>query len=168
MILGEKSVIPENLLSLLFRNEKALAVLQLDTQAAVAIAGDVEVTLHYSGEPVIRPDIDKTLGVSLKLKDTEIQADVALEVPGDWEIKTAKEAMGQKRFVVRTAKVQNYNTIGVLVTLPDGQRRTKFLILGPEEARGYPSGTRVPTCPNCHAWQDACICGIEQSSELAT
>jgi len=161
VMFGEKTIIPEDILSLLFRNEKALAVLQLDTQASVSIADDVEVTLHYWGAPVITPNINKMLGVSLKIDDKVIEADVALEVPEGWEVKSAKESMEQKCFAVCASKVQDYNTVGVRVMLPDGQRRTKFTILGPGEARGYPSGQNVPYCPRCHAWIDACICGKE-------
>lgn len=143
-IFKEKMTIPENVLSLLFRNEKALAVLQLDTQAAVSMAGDIEVTLHYWGDPVIMANIDKILGVSLKLNDTVIEADIALEVPKGWEVKTVKETMGQKCFLINASKIQDYNTISVCISVPDGQRRTKFIILGPEAAQGYPSGAQIP------------------------
>lgn len=137
-------IIPENALSLLFRNEKALAVLQSDTQAAVSMACDIEVTLHYWGDPVIMPNIDKILGVSLKLNDTVIEADIALEVPKGWEVQPVKETMGQKCFLIYASKIQDYNTISVCISLPDGQRRTKFIILGPEAAQGYPSGAQIP------------------------
>lgn len=144
-VFKEKTTIPENALSLLFRNEKALAVLQLDTQAGVSMAGDVEVTLHYLGEPVIRPSIDKLLGVSLKKNDRALKADVVLELPEGWEIKIFREEMDQKFFLLHASEIQNLNIIGVRISLPDRQqRRTEFVILGPEAARGYPSGVNIP------------------------
>lgn len=126
------------------------------------MAGDVEVTLHYWGGPVISPNIDKMLGVSSKLNDTVVEANVVSEVPQGWEVETVAEAMGQKCFILRALKVEDHNIVGVCITLPDGQRRTKFVILGLGEARGYPSGKNVPTCPRCHAWIDFCICGKEE------
>lgn len=143
-VFKEKMIIPENILSLLFRNEKVYTVLQLDTHAGVSMAGNVEVTLHYWGEPVIRPNIDKILGVSLKLNDKVIEADVTLEVPEGWEVKTTKEAMGQKCFLIQALNIQVHNTIGVCLSLPDGKRRTEFIILGAEAAQGYPSGVNIP------------------------
>ena len=143
-IFKEKTLLPENALSLLFRNEKALKALQLDTQAGVSMAGDVEVTLHYSGEPVIRPNIDKMVGISLKLKDREIDADVILEVPEGWEVKTIKKGLDQKFFLLHASEIQDSNLIGVCVSLPDKQQcRTKFVILGQNASRGYPSGVNI-------------------------
>jgi len=143
-IFKEKTIIPENVLSLLFRNEKAIAVLQLDTQAGVSMAGNIEVTLHYWGDPVIRPNIDKMIGVSLKLNDKAIKADILLEVPEGWEIKATKDAMRQKCFLVHASKIQDHNTISVCVSLPNGQYHTQFIILGPKATHGYPSGAQIP------------------------
>jgi len=158
VMFGENTAIPSGVLSMLFRNDKALAALQQDTQASVSMAGDVEVTLHYWGEPVMRPNAEKMLGVSLKIDGKPIEARVTLVVPEDWQVKATKEAMGQKRFLVHASNVQDRNVLGVHVETREGQRKTSFVILGPSEARGYPSGENVPTCPNCHAWIRACIC----------
>jgi hypothetical protein len=45
----------------------------------------------------------------------------------------------------------------VRVTLPDGAA-AGFAILGPGEAKGFPAGTNVPMCKQCHARIGACIC----------
>jgi len=156
---GRETVVPDNLLSLLFRNEKALMVLQQDTQAAVAVDGGLEITLHYWGEPVIRPGVDKTLGVSLTIHGAPIETEVALEAPAGWEVKNAGDFLGQKCFILRAAEVPDRNTLGVHVTLSHKEGHADFSILGPGEAKGYPSGKNVPTCPRCHAWIGACICG---------
>ena len=158
---GEKKMIPANVLSLLFRNEKALATLNQDTQAGVSMEGDIEITMHYWGEPVIRPNIEKMLGISVRRNNIETDADVTLGVPEGWIIKPAKKAMGQNFFIILTLQVQDKNIIDVTIFLSDMNCHTRFVILGPNEAQGYASGKNVPTCPTCHAWSEACICNKE-------
>jgi len=158
VMFGEEKRIPNSFLSLLFRNEESLAALKQDTQAAIAMCGDVEVTLHYFGEPIIRPNLDKMLGVSLRQGGVNMEADITLDVQESWMVKPLEHVMGQKRFLIYAPKVQDRNMINVCISLTDGHREKEFVILGPDEAKGYPSGENVPTCPNCHAWIHACIC----------
>jgi ADP-ribosylglycohydrolase len=162
---GERKVIPVNVLSLLFRNEKALATLKQDTQAGVSMAGDIEITMHYWGEPVIRPNIEKLLGISVRRNNIEIDADVTLAVPEGWTIKPSKEVMGQKCFIILASQVQDKNNIGVTISLSNLDYEASFVILGPNEAKGYASGKNVPTCPTCHAWKEACICKKEGTKQ---
>ena len=52
--------------------------------------------------------------------------------------------MGQKRFRVHASEVNNYNSIYICVSHPDREVRVKFIILGPNEVQGYPSGVNIP------------------------
>ncbi|MFX0179606.1 MAG: ADP-ribosylglycohydrolase family protein [Candidatus Hodarchaeota archaeon] len=141
---GEHTIIPESILSLLFRNEKVLTALKLDTQSSVSIANNIEVTLHYWGDPVIRPNIEKILGVSLKLNEKKIKLDIKLEVPKGWKLQFFKETMGQTCFLILASEVKDYNTITIKIYRSNKEYSTSFIILGPEVAQGYPSGTQIP------------------------
>ncbi|MER3472906.1 MAG: hypothetical protein C4335_02480 [Armatimonadota bacterium] len=156
--LGERTVLPNNLLSLLFRNERALTVLSRDPQSAITTTQGYDVALHYGGEPVLRPGIEKTIGFSVKRDDVPVPATVNIWVPSGWRVQPLGEKLGQHRFVLSADEVADRNTIGVTVTL-DGQiLNAEFTMLGPGEAKGYPAGVNVPTCPKCHARVEACIC----------
>ncbi|MEM2129475.1 MAG: ADP-ribosylglycohydrolase family protein [Candidatus Bathyarchaeia archaeon] len=166
VVLSDKNIIPNNVLSLLIRNEKALSVLDHDLQASTVLCGDIEVTLHYYGEPVIRPDFEKMLGVSCKKEGKVVEGTITLDVPEGWQVKQKDELMNQKRFIICASKIKNINTINVRISLSNELHEKKFVILGPNEAIGYPSGENVPTCPKCHAWQYACICVKKDDSIL--
>jgi ADP-ribosylglycohydrolase len=140
----EETIIPENILSLLFRNEMAFAMLQLDIHAGVSMAGDIEVTLHYWGEPVIRPNIDKIIGISLRNNESNLDADIKLKLPEGWKVRNLEKAMNQKRFLIQASFIQDYNKIIVCIFRPNGQYQTDFIILGPKAAQGYPSGANIP------------------------
>ena len=141
---GENTVLPENILSLLFRNEKAIKELKFDPQSSVSMANNIEVTLHYWGDPVIRPDIEKMIGFSLKLNDKKITADIRLELPKDWKIQSSKKIMEQACFLILASKVNDHNTLSVIVSQNDQEYKTDFTILGPNIAQGYPSGAQIP------------------------
>jgi ADP-ribosylglycohydrolase len=141
---GKSTFIPENFLSLLFQNEKAIQTIQLDIQAAVSLMDDIEVTLHYWGDPVIKPKIDKILGISLKQNDIKLEIDATLEVPNGWETQLISNDMGQKRYRVHASEVNDFNSIYICISHQDREIRVKFIILGPNEAQGYPSGVNIP------------------------
>ncbi|MHA1804631.1 MAG: ADP-ribosylglycohydrolase family protein [Promethearchaeota archaeon] len=143
-ILGEKTTLPENLYSLLFQNEKAHHVLRSDIHAAVSLVNDIEITLHYFGEPVIKPGVDKILGISLKKNGFKLKNNVFLEVPNGWEVQFLDDEFEQKRFIIRASEIQNFNIIHVCLPQINENKKIKFVILGPNEAQGYPSGINIP------------------------
>lgn len=148
----------DDALSLLFRNEKALAALRQDVHASVGMDGDLEMWLHYNGEPVLHPGIGKTIGVSLQRADAPVEAEVTLEPPSNWEVQAMPDAFGQKRFLVTAANVADRNTLTVNIPHPEPERHASFLLLGPGGARGHPSGRNVPTCPVCSGYEGSCVC----------
>ncbi|MFX0155926.1 MAG: ADP-ribosylglycohydrolase family protein [Candidatus Hodarchaeota archaeon] len=144
VLFGEKNILPENTLSLLFRNEKALTALNFDPHSSLSMANNIEVSLHYWGDPVIKPNIEKILGISLKLNDKKIKANIRLEVPEEWKIQTSRELMEQTCFFILASKVNDYNTITVNISQNDQEYSTNFTIVGPNIAQGYPSGAQIP------------------------
>ncbi|MCX7598562.1 MAG: hypothetical protein N2512_06795 [Armatimonadetes bacterium] len=79
-------------------------------------------------------------------------------MPDNWCVKRLRPALGQTRFLIQAPDVPDRNQVEVSVTTNGEQRTVSFVILGPEEAKGYPAGVNVPTCAKCHARVEACIC----------
>lgn len=145
---GEKTRLPGDLLSRLFRNEKAVAALQQDNHAGVELAGGKEIWLHYGGEPVLWPGVGKEVRVSTP-GEAEPQAD--LSAPEGWQC----ERIGPAKFrLFAEGDVPDRNVLRVSV----GGEKAEFAILGPGEAKGVAAGENVPRCPKCKARVEACFC----------
>ncbi len=156
-----QGALPDNLLSILHDNRRAQAALLRDPQSAIEVAEGFEVALHYGGEPVLRPGVAKTVGVSVRRQerpDVLLDVQVQVEGPQGWAIEPTPQALGQRRFTLYAEGVDPRNHLNVTVQLPCGSRRFQFLMLGPEQARGMSCTEQVPTCPHCHARLSACIC----------
>lgn len=156
--IGNNTLLPDNLLSLLFRNERARAALSRDPQSAIVTTKGYDLTLHYYGEPVLYPGIEKTIAVSVKREDVPLGAQVTIRVPSGWKVHPQGEHLGHYRFTLYASEVANQNSIEVTVLLDGALLNATYTILGPEEAKGYAAGQNVPTCPRCHARVEACIC----------
>ena len=159
---AEKTSIPQDVLSLLFRSEKARAALRQDIHAGVVACGDLVVKFHYNGEPVLRPGIERTFRVSLEKCDMPIDARIEVEVPQGWTASASQEAPGCHRLNVLADDVADRNLITVIAKLHDGERRVTFTVLGPGEARGFASGAMIACCLRCGAREGACICPTGQ------
>ncbi len=142
--LATSTKLPDNVLPLLFRNEKTLLALHADLQSGVMLAGNVEVTLHYGGEPVIRPGIEKTIGISLRRAESPIEAPVTLSCPTGWNVRPAPDLFRQKRFILSATAIELKNEIKVTISVDGEADQTQFTFLGPEAARGVPSGVNIP------------------------
>ncbi len=174
-LLGERSEVatiedeggvPDGLLSLLTRNQQAQAALLRDPQSTVEVVDGYEVALHYSGEPVLRPGIAKTMGISVRREgepDRLLEVEAQIEAPAGWQVEPAPAALGQQRFRLRADEVAARNPLAVTVDLPCGQQRLEYMIFGPEEAQGWSTVQGVPTCPKCGARVDYCICAQRQT-----
>jgi len=66
-------------------------------------------------------------------------------LPGtNMEVKQISNDMDQKCFRVHASEVNDYNSLYICLPHPNGKIRAKFIILGPNEAQGYPSGVNIP------------------------
>jgi len=141
---------PDDMLTRLFRNDLAREALTQDIHAAVELVDGSEVIFHYNGEPVLRPGIGRDVAVTVK---DAPNVQVELVVPDGW---TCRRISGNRFRVLSGSTVEDRNTI--TVRFSSGQS-VAFTMLGPGEAKGFPAGKNVPTCPKCQARVEACICG---------
>lgn len=155
---ADATSVPDNALSLLSRNEKALLALTRDPMSTIVSRDGYDLALHYNGEPVLRPGIEKTVAVSVKKDDVALAADVQVQAPEGWQVRQIADLPGQKRFVLSADQVADRSTIKVTATAGGATQQGEFVVLGPNEAQGYPVRTNVPTCPKCHARIEACVC----------
>jgi len=146
---GDKTTLPKDTLTRLFRNDVARAALQQDSQMAVDICGDKEVSFHYNGYPVLWPNIGRTVEVTVA---GETNPQVELQVPAGWSCRR----LGPARFeLLSTGPIADRNTVKVVLS---GGAAVDFVMLGPGEAKGFPAGDNVRACPKCWARIEACIC----------
>jgi hypothetical protein len=155
--LGDRSFLPPEALSLLSRNEIARAAWRRDVHAAVAVDGQVEITLHYGGEPVIYPGVARRLEVSVARGDQPIDAEVELTAPEGWDVRRAGGEAAAV-FRVSAATPEPRNDVHVTVRKGATAAEADFRILGPQEARGYPAAENLPRCPECHGLKGYCLC----------
>lgn len=146
---GEKTQLPQNIRTLLYRNSIAQKALSQDIHSAIGLCDSHEVTFHYNGEPVLRPGIGRQIHVSV---DSQKDVPVDLAVPQNWSC----NRIGPASFEVYSAgPIADSNRLQV--TLAD-KKSVTFTMLGPGEAKGFPAGNNIPTCPQCGARTEACIC----------
>ncbi len=146
---GERTSLPGDLLTRLFRNEKARRARAQDIDMGVEVCDGVEVAFHYGGEPVLRPGIAREVWVSV---GGEERPQVELDAPAGWSC----DRLGPSRFRLYSPQpVADSNT--VTIRLASGST-VDFTVLGPGEARGFPAGGNVEKCPCCQARVEACIC----------
>lgn len=144
---GDHTIIPDDVLSGLFRNDMALTARRQDVHTAVETCGDQTVEFHYNGEPVLRPGISRDIQITLNGQERAVD----LVCPPEWQTLS----LGNGRFrLYCSGPVQDRNQVKVRL---DGQA-VSFTILGPDEATGWPIGENVPKCPRCNARIEACIC----------
>jgi len=156
---GEATTLPADLVSRLARNDLALEASARDVHSAVADRGELEITFHYGGEPVMRPGVEKTVGVSVAKDGRPVEAEVefVLRAP-PFRTCEAEALFGQKRLAITADDVPDRSIITVEVKAGEASATAEFVILGPGEAKGFPAVDNVARCPRCHAWEGACIC----------
>jgi ADP-ribosylglycohydrolase len=146
-------------LSVLFRNEKALCALRRDPMSAIERVDGIDLALHYCGEPVLRPGIEKAVAVSATCNDARCTMSTAeLVAPAGWSVRPLGPHHGRYRFALRADAVADRNEVHVIVGCAGHHIAASFTMLGPGEAQGYPCNENVPRCPTCGARQEACIC----------
>ncbi len=149
---GERTQLPADLRSRLFRNQVARDLQARDLMSGVEdLAGHV-VAFHYGGEPVLRPGIAREVSVSV---DGHPAPQARMTVPAGWSC----QDLGEGRFRLSCeGVVAGRNRLAV--DLP-GLGAQAFTILGPEEAQGFGAGDNVAKCPLCQARTEACMCTPE-------
>lgn len=156
---GPKTAVKGNMLAGLLRNEHARRILERDYDAAtVPASGAVEITLHYMGGPVIRPKLSKLVGVSVEHMGHPISAKLEMVAPRGWKISLDGSRGQQALFTIVADEVGETNKVRIRFQTESDQGQADFILLGPAQAQGFPPARNVPTCPNCNARIEACLC----------
>jgi ADP-ribosylglycohydrolase len=145
---GEKTLLPADLHSRLFRNDLARAALTQDIHMSMELCGGKTVEFHYGGEPVLRPGVQRIVVVNVEgwpAGDAELTAPQGIDVT----------PLGGGRFRLFSDSPAARNKLTVRI---GSLGETSFVILGPQEAAGFPAGKVVEKCPKCHARVAACLC----------
>jgi len=144
---GPATALPADLRTRLFRSDLAREARAQDTHMSLEMCGNREVALHYGGEPVLRPGIGREVRVTVDGRETPAE----LSVPLGWTVRR----LGPAAFLIASDQpVPDRNRLTVRL----GGDSVDFTILGPGEAKGFPAGDNVPTCPKCRARVEACFC----------
>jgi ADP-ribosylglycohydrolase len=155
---GEEHELPDDVRTMLFRNEAVRYPLG-DPQSAVAMdegGSGVEIVLHYGGDPVMRPGVGRVLEVSVEKGGVDLLPDGTwLKGPEGWSVWPVEPGC----FLVTADAPADRNAVTVEADVEGETVRASFTILGPGEAKGFPAGDNVPTCPKCGARAEACVCG---------
>lgn len=133
-------------------------MLKQDIHSALAVDDDLEITFHYGGEPVLYPGIKRTFEVSLRQDDKPLKAELKIKAPKGWTVSTPVLKGHRYQMDIQAKEVAPRNTLTVLVKLAKRSYEASFTVLGPDEAKGFPSTKNVEVCHKCGARQESCIC----------
>ena len=157
VMLGEKTKLPPDLESLLASNEEAVSAVKQDVRAAVAADRDVEITLHYNGDPVLYPCVSRMMGVTARKAGKDLTGmQVKVQVPKGWIVKENKDI--RKGFEVAAPAFTGTETITVCLRTGGKSYKTGFTVLSPDEAAGFPSAVNIEYCKVCSGRKGSCVC----------
>lgn len=157
--LGDDTALPHGVPLMLRRHELARTALRQDIHAAQAMCGDLLVTLHYDGDPVALPGRPMRLQVSVGGDDGPVVADVGLKVADGWHVsEDAPDSDMDAAFIVTAVNPSGRNVLAVTLSVDGKVVEQAFVVLGPDEARGYPALRNVQKCPTCNGRAERCLC----------
>jgi len=144
----EETSLPENFLSLLFRNEKVQDLLTTDVHSSIENVDGFTIVFHYGGEPVLRPGVEKRFEVSIRKNQREIKRDIEIEGPIGWNISKPIFKNGKYAFTIFAKKIGGSSNIKLIINLEGKTREITFAILDPEEIELIPASTNAPRGAN--------------------
>ncbi len=139
---GQRTSCPENLLGLLHRNEKAFEALRQDVRCGVASSGDVEIFLHYNGDPVLYPNVSRRMHVTCRKKGQPIAGLAKLEGPDGWQIQPVRGSELPAFDIVAPEEGQT-GKLRVEAKVNGKAIRGEFVVLSPRDARGFPDAAQA-------------------------
>ncbi|MCL6519455.1 MAG: ADP-ribosylglycohydrolase family protein [Armatimonadetes bacterium] len=158
-MVGESTKVPPNILHIYSINEKARTLWKRDMESAtIPISKDMEVTLHYHGDPVIKPGVPKVLSITVERNEEPIPANAMLEFPSDWHVKPIESSELEMAYEVFADNPVDSNTIKAKVEIGADKFESNFIILGPNTGKDWQPAAGVPHCPKCGARIEACLC----------
>ncbi len=152
--LGGKTILPDNLSDLLWRNKEARdALASYDLHSAVETDKDLEIIFHYDREPVLYPKAEMIVRVSLRREGKPVDTgDIKLAGPKSWRI--VEKCPGTFGLFAKTVPANNLVT--VKVKLGGRNYLARFVLLSPDRVTGFQWG--VQRCSVCDARKGACLC----------
>jgi len=142
--IAQKFSVPENLVSMMFQNEKVRDLLTFDNQSAVENIGDTEVVFHYGGEPVLYPGIERMFEISTKKAGKVIEPDAEVRGPSGWKISSPVTERFRCKFSVLADNVENQNSLELTVKLDGKTHKVNFTVLGPGGIKAIPAAASAP------------------------
>lgn len=153
------TISPADPMPILTQNHLARDLWARDMESAmVSVGGGLEITLHYHGEPVIRPGFAKVLSISAERSGHAIPADMQLEVPKGWKSSPLRPSEEEVAYDVTAEKPSDSNTVTAHVTVAGKKHSAPFVLFGPDAGKDWQPARGVPTCPKCHARLESCLC----------
>jgi len=141
---ADDTSIPENVFSLLCRNDKVRELLTYDDHCAIENIDDLEVVFHYNGEPVVFPGIKRTYKISLNKDESAVKGSLIVKGPVEWEISNPLFKEGHYIFDIIAKRVENHNKIEVTAKFKDKVYKTNFTLLGHNAIKGIPATAFPP------------------------
>lgn len=131
---GADHSIDSDVVNTLIQSDEARAAwsaYEIDT--AVEQVDGLEIIFQYFGEPVLYPDLAKSVGVMVRQDGQMVDtSDIKLIAPSGWEV----ESLGVGRFTLRARSVEARNLLKVEVKYGARHYGAVFMMLGPAEAKG--------------------------------
>ena len=154
---ADATAVPDDL-SVFFRNERALRAARRDPTSAIERTDGLDLALHYLGEPVIRPGIEKMIAVSVTRDDAPCAVTrVEVQAPDGWRVEPVHVEAGRWHLRLRAGDVAERNELRVTAVMKTASPSAAFTILGP--TGDYPANVNVPRCPKCNGRAGSCLCG---------
>jgi hypothetical protein len=155
--LGDHDKLPEDLESLLCRNQQAVSAMGRDLRAAVARDRDMELVLHYGGDPVLHPGVARSMTVDCLRRGTPAaEAQIRVTAPEGWRLQT--QTRDHRAFTITPAPFGSDAQLLMQAKTGGESYAASFTVLGSELAPGFPSAQNVERCPDCQGRQGACLC----------
>ncbi len=153
---GPKSKLPENIDSILCRNHGAMAAVHQDLRSAVTRDRDLQIILHYGGDPVLYPGLARNMAVECRRGGELVPGvEVNVEAPHGWEVRPASRG---QTFAVTPSILEPSQIIGIRLNVGGEEYAADFTVLSPEAALGFPSARNVEYCPQCQGRKGSCVC----------
>jgi ADP-ribosylglycohydrolase len=139
---GEATDLPADFLARLHRNEAAHATLRRDIRCGTVLSGDVEIALHYNGDPVLFPGVARRVEITCRKGEEPVAAEVALQSPDGWAITPVVDS-DPPAFDVLAEKIGKAGTLQVTAAIDSETHEAEFTVLSPAEAIGYPNAKQA-------------------------
>jgi ADP-ribosylglycohydrolase len=153
---ADAAALPPDLEALLSRTGKAEAAARQDVRAAVARDRDVEIVLHYHGDPVLHPGVARSMTVECRrARRPVVDARVQVSAPKGWEVRPGE---GGQAFAVTAPAFERPAALRVAAATGGETYAAEFTVLSPAAAPGFPSAQNVEYCPRCQGRAASCIC----------